>query len=478
MEFAEREVSEMPPTLHGRLALPSFLALTAGVLLVAGCGSGSSMNSTTNANTPKGASFVVGTDAPMASVTSFTVQLQSVDAIDANGNSVSLISGTPTVDFARFNGLQTLLDLNNVPAGTYTGIKITLGSATLGYLDVTGSSAPTIQTMNATLTTPTVTATLANPLVVTTTGAPVGLRVDFNLGKSIMVGSNGQITGQVTPTFTIDSVGVDDSGAHIDEYTAAVVSVDASGQSFVVQGTHGDQITVSVNGQTEWDGDASLSSLTPSSIVQVSGKLDKVAGTLDADEVEILSQQGFYASGQVTYVTPASGVATNFDMYVRGLLPTTTGLSLGQLATVDLTGSEKFSIYWMHGAMSQFLFNASTMLPGQDVAVGGPATGAANAQAVAVHRVVLRDWGFNGTVVPGSVNTGSNTFQITVDGFAGVLIPETVTVYIGGDAEFRDGWTGIGDVTDGAKVRVVGLLLKDPMTGSAVLVGHYVDSQN
>jgi hypothetical protein len=30
---------------------------------------------------------------------------------------------------------------------------------------------------------------------------------------------------------------------------------------------------------------------------------------------------------------------------VRGLLPTTTGLTLGQLATVDLNGTEKYSIY-------------------------------------------------------------------------------------------------------------------------------------
>ncbi len=479
MERAKGVVSNMRLSAQYKFSLSSLALMSAALLLVAGCSNGSSMGSTTPANTPTGPAFVIGTDAPMASVTSFMVQLQSVNAIDANGNSVPLISGTPTVDFARYNGLQTLLNLNNVPAGTYTSVNVTLGStATLGYLNVTGTSAPTIQTMSATLTSQTANVTLATPLVVTTGSAPVGLRVDFNLGKSIQVDSNGQITGQVTPTFTIDSVGVDDSGAHIDEYTSAVVSVDASGQSFVVQGTHGDQITVSVSGQTEWDGDASLSNLTTSSIVQVSGKLDKVAGTLDADEVEILSQQGFYASGQVTYVTPASGTATSFDMYVRGLLPTTTGLTLGQLATVDLTGTEKFSIYWMHDALTQFLFNAGGIMPGQDVAVGGPASGAANAQSVSVHRVVLRNWGFNGTVVPGSEDSGNNTFQMKVDGFAGVLIPSNVTVYIGGNAEFRDGWTGFGDVTDNAKVRVVGVLLKDPMTGNPVLVGHYVDSQN
>ena len=452
--------------------------VTASLLLVAGCSSGTA-SLTAMSNTPTGAAFVVGTDAPMASVTSFVAQIQSVTATDASGNSVSLVSGSPTIDFARYNGLQTLLDLNNVPEGTYTSVQIKLGpTATMSYLNVPASGAPTIQTENATLTSQTATVTLASPLVVAANGAPVGLRVDFQLAKSIQVDSTGNITGTVTPTFKIESVGVDDAKAFVDEYNAAVLSVNASGQSFVVQGPHGSQLTVSVNGQTEWDGDASLSNLTTSTIVQLSGKLDKVAGTLDADEVEILSQQGFYASGQVTYVTPASGTATSFDMYVRGLLPSTTGLTLGQLATVDLTGSEKFSIFWMHDAIAQFLFNADGLLPGQDVAVGGPATGATNAQSVSVHRVVLRNWGFNGTVVPGSMDTANHTFQMQVTGFAGVLIPQAVTVYIGSDAEYRDGFTSEGDITDNAKVRVVGVLLKDPMTGNPVLVGHYVDSQN
>lgn len=452
--------------------------MTAGMLLVAGCGSGSSSNSTLPANTPTGSAFVVGTDAPMAAVTSFVATLQSVTATDSNNNTVNLISGSPTIDFARYNGLQTLLDLNNVPEGTYTSVQIKLGpSATMSYLNVPTSGAPTIQTENATLTSQTATVTLTNPLVIAANSAPVGLRVDFQLAKSIQVDANGQITGQVTPTFKIDSVGVNDAKAHVDEYNAAVLSVNASGQSFVVQGPHGSQLTVNVNGQTEWDGDASLSSLTTSTIVQLSGKLDKVSGTLDADEVDILSQQGFYASGQITYVTPASGTATSFDMYVRALLPSTTGLTLGQLATVDLTGSEKFSIFWMHDALTQFLFNDSTLLPGQDVAVGGPASGAANAQSVSVHRVVLRDWGFNGTVVPGSVDTGNNTFQMQVNGFAGVLIPQAITVYIGAEAEYRDGFTGISNITDNAKVRVVGVLLKDPLSGNPVLVGHYVDAQ-
>lgn len=470
--------------MREQLGLISLVPLTAAALLAVGCGGGMSSNNVAP-NAATGPSFVVGTDAPMASVTSFSVVVESIAATDAHGNTVQLLSGSPTIDFARYNGLQTLLDMNDIPAGTYNSVSIKLGAATIGYLDTSGSGAPVIKTETATLTTSTVNVTLNKSLVVTTSGSPAGLHVDFNLHKSIQVDSNGQITGTVTPTFTVDVVGPDDAGAYIDEFTAEVVSVNAGAQSFVVQGPHGRQLTVNVSGQTEWDGNASLSDLTSNSIVQVSGKLDKADATLDADEVAILSQNGFYASGQITYVTsvqsqtvPTTETATNFDLYVRGLLPTTTGLTLGQIATVDLSGNETYSIYWMHDPLTQYLFNANTLLPGQVVAVGGAASGATNPQAVSVKRVVLRHWGFAGTVVTGSVNTSNDSFQMQVNGFAGLLVPQTVTVYVVGKTEYRDGFTELSDLESSGKVRVVGLLLKNPTSGQTVLIAHYVDSMN
>lgn len=460
----------------------ALILLTAPALIATGCGSGYNQMGMSTMTTQTGPAFVVGTDAPMASVVSFAVQVNSVTAMDASGTSVSLISGTPTVDFARFNGLQTLLDMNDVPVGSYSSLSITLGSATIGYLNMPASGAPTIATEAATYPssapTYTYTVTLASPLVVTQAETPVGLRVDFDLHKSIQVDASGAITGQVTPVFNVKTVETSDPDGYIDEYIAAVVSVNATAQSFVVQGPHGEQFTINVNGQTEWDNNESLSDLTTSSIVEVSGALDKADQTLDADEVAILSRDGFYAGGQVTYVQPASGPATSFDLYVRGTLPTGTGVEPGQIAQVDLTGNEKFFIYWLHNPLTQFLFNSSTLLPGQHVAVGGPASGAANAQSLSVKRVVLRHWGFNSTVVAGSVNETNGTFQIQVNGFAGLLVPQTVTVYTAAKTEFRDGLTGLTDVTGGANVRVVGLLLKDPTSGNTVLLAHYVDALN
>ena len=413
----------------------------------------------------------------MASVSSFAVQIDSIDAINTSGQSVPLISGTPTVDFARFNGLQTLLDMNDVPVGTYTSVQISLGPATIGYLNVVSGSAPTIASMPATLPSTPISITLASPLIISQT-QPVGLHLDFDLRKSIQVNSSGQITGMVTPTFDVNVVGTGDSGAYIDEFDAAVVSVNTTAQSFDIQGPHGRQFTVNVTGNTEWENNESISQLSTSSIVRISGILDKTDATIDADEIAILSQNGFTASGLVTYVTPATGTATSFDMYVRGMLPTTTGLTLGQIAQVDLNGTENFFIYRWHTPLSQFLFNSSLLLPGQEVSIGGPATGASNPNAVTTKRVVLHHWGYNGTVVPGSFNATNGTFQMNVNGFAGLLIPQTVTVYCFGNTTFRDGLTSASAVPAQINVRVVGLLLKDPVSGQPVLLAHYVDALN
>ncbi len=450
-------------------AAPLLLA----VFLLAGCGMTS--GDSNNPGTTTGSAFVIGTDAPLASVVSFNATLQSINAIDASNNSVPLISGSPTVDFARFNGLQTLLDMNNVPAGTYTQIQVVFSSATIGYLQ-TGSGAPTIQTMPATFTTNTVTQTLANPLVVSTAG-PVGIHMDFRLDKSIQV-SNGQITGDVNPTLAIRAVGPSDPGAYVDEFIAGVVNPTASAQSFTVQGPHGRTFTVNVNGQTEWDNGEGLSNLTSTSVVQISGSLDRADSTIDADEVAILTQNGFYAGGQVTYVTPSSGPATDFQLYVRGTLPASgDGVSLGQIAQVNLSGSEKFFIYWMHNPLTEFLFNSSTLLPGQHVTVGGTLAGASDANALSVKRVVLRDWGFNGTLVPNSISNG--TFQMNVNGFAGLLIPnQPITVYTGAGTKFRSGFNAIGDISAAVKIRVVGLLIKDPTSGNSVLLARYIDDMD
>ncbi len=117
-------------------------------------------------------------------------------------------------------------------------------------------------------------------------------------------------------------------------------------------------------------------------------------------------------------------------------------------------------------------------MAGQHIAVGGPISGAANAQALSVNRVVLRNWGFNGAIVPGTVNTGNGTFQMQISGFAGLLVPQTVTVYTAGETSYRYGFNSLNDLSASTKIRVVGLLLMDPTSGDTILLARRIDDMD
>jgi hypothetical protein len=461
----------------------SGVVVLALVALAPGCGGGSSSTSTTQSQS--GTVFVNGTDAPLPSVLSFVVDITGISVSNSTSTNtpVSVFMGDETVDFARLNGLHTLLDMNTVPAGTYDTVTVTLASPEITYLNVTNpqTNPPTRPTISkydstttpaASLSNSTVNITLSSPLTVNT-GDVIGLSFDFNLRQSIQTDSNGQVTGVVNPMLTLKAVTPSDADAYIDDFVAAVVTPNASTTSFTIQGPHGHQFTVNVNDQTEWENGESMSNLTTTSIVELSGTLDRTSGAILADTVAILSQNSFYAGGLVTFVDPATNTANDFDLYVRSTLPTGTPFTSGQISTINLSGNENYFIYWWHNKFTNMFFNSSLLVPGQHVSIGGPISNG----DVTVKRVVLRNEGHNGSWVQGSTNVGASTFQFNSDGLAGVLFNGPITVYCTSFTVFKGGLTGLGSLTGTAAIdlRVVGLVLKDPISGQPVFVAHSVE---
>lgn len=451
----------------------------------AGCGAG---NTTMQTVQPQPATiFVSGTDAPLPSVVSFKVVVSGISVEEGMGTPVTVTSGPQTVDFAKLNGLHTLLDLNTIPAGTYDTVIVTLANPEIDYLNVTNpqTNPPTRPTISAytgtttppaTLSTSTVTLSLTKPLVVNA-GDVIGLGFEFNIRKSLAVDMTGQLTGVVNPTLQVKAITPSDADAYIDEFVAGVTTVNATGNSFTVQGAHGRAFTVNVNDQTEWEGSETINDLTSASIVSISGTLDRTAGTFLADEVAIVSQDKFFAGGLITYVDPPVNTAQDFDLYVRSVLPAGTGFTSGQISTIDLTGNEKYFIYWMHNRFSNsrfsnIFFNSALLVAGQRVSIGGPFTNG----VVTVKRVVLRQEGHTGTLVANSVNVGASTFQFNSNGLVGVLFNGPVTVYVTPFTRFGGGLTSLQDLTSNPTnpLRVIGIVLKDPIGGQPVFVARSV----
>jgi hypothetical protein len=431
--------------------------------------------------------FVSGGDAPLPSVVSFKVVVSGISVAEGMGTPITVTTGPQTVDFAKLNGMHTLLDLNTIPAGTYDTVIVTLASPEIDYLNMTNPQTnpptrPTISSLTSSTTPPatlsmsTVTISLSSPLTVSM-GDVVGLGFEFDIRKSLALDMNGQITGAVNPTIDVNAITPSDADAYIDEFIAGVTTMNAAGNSFTIQGPHGHAFTVDVNDQTEWEGSETINDLTTSSIVAISGTLDRTDGTFLADTVAILSQDKFFAGGLITYVDPPTGTAQDFDLYVRDVLPAGTGFNSGQISTIDLTGNEKYFVYWMHNVFvnprwSNIFFNSSLLVPGQHVSIGGPFSNG----TVTVKRVVLRHEGHTGTLVAGSANTGTSTFQFNSNGLAGVLFNGPVTVYVTPFTRFGGGLTSLQDLTNNPTntLRVVGVVLKDPISGQPVFVARSV----
>ena len=187
--LAESDVLHMSsPDSSRKLLKLALLPLSAALVAAAGCGGALMSSNGDNAIQRDGPAFLVGTDAPapLPSVVGVKIQLESIVLTNGSTKSNNLLVNPVTVDFARYNGLQGLVDMNNVQPGTYTGVTIGLGTANeIDYLNASGAP-PTISMLTPTLTTSTVSIMLNNPLTVSATGGvPVGLRMDLDLGQSI-----------------------------------------------------------------------------------------------------------------------------------------------------------------------------------------------------------------------------------------------------------------------------------------------------
>lgn len=449
------------------------LAALFAALVLSSCGGGTSSSGTTSQE--QASIYTVGTDAPLPSVISCEVTVSGITLNNGSTN-VSVLSQPQIVDFAQLSGLHQLLDLTAVPTGTYTSATITIASPVIGYIN-TSNNPPTISTINGSLSQSSVTVNLAQPVVVSNADL-FGLRLEFDLRQSLQTDANGQITGVVTPVFDVALLNSADSQVAIDDFHGGVVGV-SGGNTFAIQGPHGRQWTVVTDGSTILDDpNTPVSSFTTNTIVEVSGTLDPVTHSINASEVEVVSNDDFFMSGLFTSIRPATGPATAADLYVRELLPAINGVSDGQIETLALNGSEKYMIEHISLPLTTLLFNNSELAAGQRVGIGGELTTTNGTSTLTVHRVVLRRQGQAGRWVPGSTvihNGNAGAFQLNDNWTAGVLLPSPLTVMTTNDTNFVN-LSGLSAL-QGAQpisIRVVGFILINQATGQPVMVARSV----
>jgi hypothetical protein len=448
--------------------MKKFLAF--GVLLaltMIGLGCGSSKSSTSLSQNTSGNVFVTGEDAPLASVVSFNVTLNSV-TLNGNGTTATVLSTPTTVDFARLLGLRSPLGFNSVAAGTYTSATIVLASPVISYVDMT-QTPPALNTINGTFPNNqnpySVTVNFPSPMVVTGNGL-AGLKMEMDIRQSLAVDSNGQVTGAVNPVIYVKATKASDPDGQVSDLMGGLVSVNASGNSFVLQGPYGRQLTIDVNSSTQFNSGWNINDLAAPAFVAVQGYF-QADGSLMAGAVEVITTAHSFVSGRVlAETTNGSGQVQTITMWV-GETGADMVSDVDTIQTIDVSAVSTYDICFMNNMLTNAVFNDTTVVVGQRIFIGGSFAG----NVLTPQMISLRLQGVYGTFVPGSVTvSGGNagSFELSNNGLVGYSAGGPVTVNtFSGTAFFNlTGLNQLQTTTTAIPLVARGLLLKDPVSGN------------
>lgn len=426
-----------------------------------GCGSNSSQNSNSQA-----AVFMTGEDAPLSSVVGFNVTLNSVTLNGKDGSTATVISTPTTVDFARLLGLRSPLAFNSVAPGTYTSATFVLANPVISFVDTT-QNPPALTTLNGTLPQNpyTITANLPTAMVVGNNGL-AGLKMEMDIRQSVAVDGNGQVTGAVNPVIYVKATKASDPDGQVTDLMGGLVSVNAAGNSFVLQGPYGRQLTIDVNSSTQFNSGWSINNLATPAFVGVQGAF-QADGSVLATGIEVLTTAQSFISGRVLQVTNnSSGVAQQIVMWV-GETGADMVSDVDTIQTINVSAVSTYDVCFFNGPLANAVFNDTSVVVGQRVFVGGSFAGGVFTPTM----ISLRLQGVYGTFVPGSVtvtNLNAGSFQISNNGLVGYSVGGPVTVNTFNVTYFYQltGLNQLQTTTTAIPLVTRGLLLKDPVSGT------------
>ncbi len=451
--------------------------LLALCLLAASCGSSSGSSSATSPSSQSaGAVFVTGEDAPLASVVGFDVTINSI-TLNGNNNSPQVLSTATTVDFARLLGLRSPLAFSSVPADTYNSATFSLTSPVISYVDMT-TNPPTLNTFNGTFspttgsaTQTTVTVNFPSPMVVGSTGL-AGLRMDFDIRQSVAVDGNGNVTGAVNPTIYIKATRASDPDGQVTDLMGGLVSVNAAGNSFVIQSPYGHQLTIDVS-STQFNSGWNINNLAAPAVVAVQGYF-QADGSLMASNVEVITTAQAFLSGRVLAVNPTSGPVQQITLWV-GETSTDLVSDIDTIQTINVSAVTQYDMCFFDNFFTNALFNSSTVIVGQRIFIGG----SYSSNVFTPQMISLRFQGVYGTLTPKSVtiaNGNLGSFQLQNNALIGYSLGGAPLTVDTGNITLFINTTGLSELQSSGAIPIVagGLLFVNPNTQTPELAAAVV----
>ena len=302
----------------------------------------------------------------------------TVTGISMQPGNVSLLNSPMSLEMSQLQAMSAYMGTVSVPAGTYTGMTVTLTNPRMTFLNNTGGimggmmGGGTCANGQICQLTPTMMASSVNitgspfPLAVQA-NTPFNLQMDFDLMDSM------QSNMSMNPVMTSMMQQVSPGSSMLDEMDdmiGQVASVDTANSQFkmsFVQGMPSMTITVDANTTFE-DFDSigktnNFSGLSQGQIVLAKMQL-MAGGTLHAGKVRFESNNPQVMDGMIVAINSP----TQFDMVMMNEAPAFQGVSIGDVLRMNIQAGTMFDIDDMDMPVSGMTFaGASDMMVGQMV---------------------------------------------------------------------------------------------------------------
>lgn len=403
------------------MAAGAALAL-AGVLTACGGGNSATTN-LTSTPTAKTAVQVNMGDAPADWMLAFSMNIGSMTLTGSNGT-VSAVSSSTPMEMMHLMGTMQPLAMISAPQGSYTGASITIGSATVMYMDPT-TKAPVQKTISGPMT---AAVNFSSPITVGTT--PMAMGFDLDLANSVTADSSGNMS--LNPVFHVTS-GMQGSGSPLDPTNGGIQQMmgtvsGVSGSSFTMTSMQAAQsFTFATNSSTTFDNMSGMSSMGNGMLVMVDASLQS-DGSLMATKVQsMMNSGGVMGGGIITAVTGQPPTALAMVMQ-NGVGTGMMSSSFAAGATIDLSGNTTYEIdednMDMSGLPFTPVFDASHIYAGQSVMPisssgmmsggSGMMGGGSMGGTITASEVALEPQGLTGTAATSITSGSTASFTLTL----------------------------------------------------------------
>ena len=455
-------------------ACMTFLGLGCALLLLTSCGGGGMASTTgTTPVTPATTAVQVNMgDSPADWMLAFSMNISSMTLTGSNGNATVVSTSTP-MEMMHLMGSMQPLAMVNAPQGSYSGATVTIGSATVTYVDPTTKTV-TQQTMQGPVTG---NVTFSSPITVGST--PMAMSFDLDLASSITQGSNGSL--MMNPVIHVTS-GAQGSGNPMDYADGGISEMmgsisGVSGSSFTMTSMQAfGAFTFATNSSTVFDG-TTMGGMGNGMLVMVDATLQSDGSLLATKVQSMMGSGGMMGGGIITAETGQPPTSLTLVMQ--------NGVGTGMMAsyfaegvTVSLSSSTTFEMnedgMSMSGLPFTPVFDASHLFVGQSVMPissggmmsgsggmgGGMMGGTSMAGSITASNVALMPQGITGTAAISLTGGTASSFTMTLpsdSAFTSLTGATSVTVFQQASTIMEGGST----IASGTAMHTFGLLFYD-----------------